>query len=59
MDALCEAVDAWEALERQHPQEDDEFYAAVHRIQDLMGVRVLRRDYPLGWATFSDAAAAR
>jgi hypothetical protein len=54
MDALCEAVDAFEALEREHPQEEDEFYAAIHRLQDLLGVRVLRRLYPKGWVTFRD-----
>jgi hypothetical protein len=54
MDCLCDAVDAFEALERQHPQEADEFYAAIHRLQDLLSVRAMRRIFPNGWATFRD-----
>ena len=54
MDHLCAAVDAFEELERQHPQEADEFYAAIHRLQDLLAVRVCRRVYPYGWVTFRD-----
>jgi len=49
MDHLCWAVDAFEELEMQHPDERNEFYAAVHRIQDLMAVRIARRHYPKGW----------
>jgi hypothetical protein len=52
MDCLCGAVDAFEALERQHPQERDEFYAAIHRLQDLLAVRICRRTHPEGWMTF-------
>lgn len=53
MDALCDAVEAWDALERQHPNEDAEFYAAIHRLQDMLAVRVCRRDYPKGWVTYA------
>ena len=49
MDALCEAVDAWNELERQHPDEDRDFYDAIHRLQDLLAVRVMRRLYPKAW----------
>ena len=52
MDALCDAVDAFEALERQHPQEEEEFFLSVHRIQDLLAVRAMRRLHPKGWVTF-------
>ena len=52
MDHLCDAVDAFEALERQHPQEADEFYASIHRLQDLLSVRAMRRLYPKGWVTY-------
>lgn len=56
MDYLCEAVDAFDELAPQHPDEQNEFYEAVHRIQDLLAVRVLRRLYPHGWPTFRDGA---
>jgi len=49
MDALCDAVDAYGELEVQHPNEAEEFIAAIHRLQDLMAVRVCRRLYPRGW----------
>lgn len=52
MDALCAAVDAFELLEAQHPDEEAEFFAAIHRLQDLLAVRVCRRIYPKGWVTF-------
>ena len=51
MDALIDAVSAWDALPRQHPDEDAEFYSALHRLQDLLATRVCRRDYPEGWLT--------
>lgn len=51
MDCLVAAADAFDALELQHPQEEEEFYAALHRLQDLLGVRVLRRLYPVAWVT--------
>jgi len=51
MDHLCWAVDAFEALgkKRLHPDERDEFYASVHRLQDLMAAVAMRRLYPKGW----------
>jgi hypothetical protein len=49
MDFLSGAVDVFEDLEVQHPQERDEFYAGIHRLQDLMACRAMRRLYPKGW----------
>jgi hypothetical protein len=54
MDFLSGAVDVYEDLEEQHPQERDEFYAAIHRLQDLLACRAMRRLYPKGWV--NDAA---
>ena len=51
MDCLVSAATAFDALELQHPQEEEEFYASLHRLQDLLGVRVLRRLYPGVWVT--------
>lgn len=49
MDALVAAVNAFAALEREHPQELDEFVAGVHACQYLLAVRIARRHFPLGW----------
>lgn len=54
MDGLCDAVDAFVLLESQHPDEEKDFYDAIHRLQDLLAVRVCRRIYPKGWVTFRD-----
>jgi len=52
MDALCDAVSAFAELEQQHPDELREFMDAIHRLQDLLAVRVCRRLYPRGWLTY-------
>ena len=52
MDALVEAVAAFDELDRQHPDEQDDFYGGIHRCQDLLAVRAMRRLYPRGWVTF-------
>lgn len=49
MDALLEAVAAWDELPVQHPDDGAEFYAAMHKLQDLLAVRIVRRAYPEGW----------
>ena len=52
MDALGDAVDAFSELEVQHPDEPDEFLSAIHRLQDILAVRVCRRAFPEGWVTY-------
>lgn len=59
MDALCEAVAAWEQLEKQHPSEAEDFYAAIHRAQDLLAVRIARRHYPEGWVNYTAGVELR
>lgn len=49
MDALVRAVNAFARLERQHPSELDEFVDGIHRCQDQLAVRIVRRHYPDGW----------
>lgn len=51
MDGLMIAYASWLKLERQHPDEMRGFVDAIHRIQDLLAVRVIRRHYPNGWPT--------
>lgn len=52
MDALCDAVEAYGKLPIDHPSEPEEFIAAIHRLQDLLAVRVCRRDYPGAWLSY-------
>jgi hypothetical protein len=49
MDALIRAVEAFARLDRQHPQEINEFVDGIHKCQDLLAVRIARRHYPHGW----------
>jgi hypothetical protein len=49
MDALVTAVEAFARLERQHPQEINEFVGGIHTCQDLLAVRIARRHFPRGW----------
>ena len=58
MDALIEAVMAFDALELQHPDEQRDFYDAIHRAQDLLAVRVCRRNFPEGWVTLGTATGS-
>lgn len=54
MDALVDAANIYAALPVQHPSEPNEFVAAIHRAQDLLAIRIARRDYPAGWARYED-----
>lgn len=54
MDALFDAHEAYQMLPVEHPIEPSEWIVALHRLQDLLAVRIVRRDYPEGWATFKD-----
>lgn len=39
-------------LDREHPDELRDFVDCIHRLQDLLAMRVLRRCYPYGWPTY-------
>jgi hypothetical protein len=52
MDALSDAVEAYSELDVGHPDEPAEFISAIHRLQDLLAVRLCRRLYPEGWVTY-------
>lgn len=42
-------VDVWEnylKLEKQHPNDLEEFHRAIHDLQKLMAIRIVRRLYP-------------
>ncbi|HXI36236.1 MAG TPA: hypothetical protein VNH80_04930 [Burkholderiales bacterium] len=51
MDALTSAVEYFDKLDEQHPNDTHEFYTAIHVAQDLLAVRIARRLYPEGWPT--------
>mgnify|MGYP003652144766 CR=1 FL=1 len=50
MSLLVEAHNRFIKLESTHAMEVSEWVHSFHKLQDLLGARVLRRDYP---ATFS------
>jgi hypothetical protein len=52
MDALCDAANAFGDLPHQHPSEDADFVNAIHRCQDLLAIRVARRQFPQGWPMY-------
>jgi hypothetical protein len=45
-----DANDLFVNLEREHPTEGREWAEAIHKLQYLLGMRSLRRDYPDFWA---------
>lgn len=49
MDALILAVEEFIKLDRQHPNEGSDFIDGIHKCQTVLGLRILRRDYPKGW----------
>ena len=46
MDLLVEAHNKFMNLQLTHDNELSEWILNFHRLQDLLGARVLRRDYP-------------
>ncbi len=38
-------------MDRQHPDEMRDFVDSIHRIQDLLAIRIVRRQFPKGWPT--------
>lgn len=53
MDALVLAFNEFAKIERQHPDEMRDFTDAIHRAQDLLAVRIARREFPDGWPTYT------
>jgi hypothetical protein len=50
-DALMRCYGLFIELPRQHPDEMRDIVDPIHRIQDLLAVRIVRRCYPEGWPT--------
>ncbi len=56
MDHALGVVRAYAALPVQHPDDMRDIADAVHRVQDLLAVRIARRHYPAGWPIKGAAA---
>lgn len=46
MDLLVEAHDRFNKMKRTHPDEMREWVVGIHSLQNVLGWRILRRDYP-------------
>lgn len=57
MDRTLFALEGFKSLEVQHPDEKGEFINAVHQIQGILAMRVVRRSYPKGWPTYTEERA--
>jgi len=52
MDKLMECYKAIIKLDKEHPDEMRDFVDGIHKIQDVLAVRIVRRMYPKGWPTY-------
>lgn len=52
MDHLIAAWNKFVNLDTTHFNEATEFMTAIHDAEHIMGMRVLRRDYPNGWSMY-------
>ena len=52
MDDLMSAYEKFITLPREHPDELRDFVDGIHKCQDQLGMRVLRRLLPDGWPTY-------
>ena len=49
MDALIYAWSQFTQLEVQHPSDVPDFADGIHKCQQSLALRVVRREYPDGW----------
>lgn len=52
MDKLMECYDLFIEIDKEHPDEMRNFVDGVHRIQEVLAMRTVRRSYPEGWPTY-------
>jgi len=50
MDSLIDAWNEFNKLSVEHPSDNLDFANAIHQCQQIMGMRILRREHPKGWA---------
>ena len=54
MDSLVKAWNNFLKLEKTHPCEINDFGDGIHKCQNVLMARVLRRDYPNGYPTYKE-----
>lgn len=52
MDLLVEAYNKFVKLEQTHPTHNREFTDGIHKCQDILGHRILQRDYSEYYPTY-------
>jgi len=57
MQYLMDAYGVFIEMERQHPDEMRDFVDAIHSLQNLLAVRVIRRVYPKYWPVYKTRLA--
>lgn len=46
MDNLVDAWNGFIKLEKQHPSENTDFMNGIHKLESILGMRILRRERP-------------
>lgn len=52
MDKIIEAHNLYSSLDQTHPSDALEWQRAIHDLQKLIGMRILRRDHPEIFPTY-------
>lgn len=52
-DALVKAFNMFSSLEQTHPSDIEEFQTAIHQLQQLIAMRILRRAMPEIYPTYN------
>lgn len=58
MKHLCDGYSEFLKLEMQHPSEMQDFINAIHQLQSILAMRVIRRNYPNYWLIHKDTNTA-
>jgi hypothetical protein len=53
MDKIVEIHNFYIELEQQHPSDLSEWVESIHNLQKLMGMRILRREFPETFPTYN------
>ena len=56
-DLIVEAFNCFVKLEQTHPDEKNDFKNAVHQLQQLLVMRMARRDCPDYWPSYNKGAS--
>lgn len=54
MDNLVSAWNKFIKLEKQHPCDINEFGDSIHKLQGILALRPLRRQYPEYWKSYKE-----